>query len=98
MWVTMMGIRRAPCAKLSAWPCRQVILGAITGEGGILFYISKGITEGVLGDVTDVTFTSPTKFIVSPLTAPWFRFIQCLENISFLSVPFYTIKEPKTPF
>ena len=46
----------------------EVILGAITGEGGILFYISKGITEGVLGDVTDVTFTSPTKFIVSPLT------------------------------
>eukprot|EP00439_Symbiodinium_sp_Y106_P027013 s3579_g3.t1 len=46
----------------------EVILGAITGEGGILFYISKGITDGVLGDVTDVTFTSPTKFIVSPLT------------------------------
>ena len=63
-----------------ALPRRQVILGAITGEGGILFYISKGITEGVLGDVTDVTFTSPTKFIVSPLTAPWFRFTQRLAK------------------
>ena len=98
MWVTMMGIRWAPSANLSAWPCRQVILGAITGEGGILFYISKGITEGVLGDVTDVTFTSPTKFIVSPLTAPRFRFLQCLAKISFLRVPIYTTKEPKTLF
>ena len=68
-----------------SFPCRQVILGAITGEGGILFYISKGITEGVLGDVTDVTFTSPTKFIVSPLTAPWFRFIQRLAKCALTS-------------
>ena len=46
----------------------EVIIGAIAGEGGILYYISKGITEAVVGPETDVTFTSPTKFIVSPLT------------------------------
>ncbi|CAE7352088.1 SLC34A1 [Symbiodinium sp. CCMP2592] len=46
----------------------EVIIGAITGDGGILYYISKGITEAVVGPEADVTFTSPTKFIVSPLT------------------------------
>ena len=46
----------------------EVIIGAIAGDGGILYYISKGITEAVVGPETDVTFTSPTKFIVSPLT------------------------------
>ncbi|CAE7393841.1 SLC34A1 [Symbiodinium sp. CCMP2592] len=46
----------------------EVIIGAIAGEGGLLYYISKGITEAVVGPETDVTFTSPTKFIVSPFT------------------------------
>ena len=47
----------------------EVILGAITGEGGILYYISKGITDAAMGGGGgDITFTSPTKFIVSPLT------------------------------
>ncbi|CAE7397416.1 SLC34A1, partial [Symbiodinium sp. CCMP2456] len=46
----------------------EIIIGAIAGDGGLLYYISKGITEAVVGPETDVTFTSPTKFIVSPLT------------------------------
>ncbi|CAE7293239.1 SLC34A1 [Symbiodinium sp. CCMP2592] len=46
----------------------EVIIGAIAGEGGLLYYISKGITEAVVGPETDVTFTSPTKFIVAPFT------------------------------
>ncbi|CAE7326616.1 Slc34a2, partial [Symbiodinium pilosum] len=47
----------------------EVILGAITGDGGILYYISKGITDAAMGGGGgDITFTSPTKFIVSPLT------------------------------
>ncbi|CAE7396104.1 SLC34A1 [Symbiodinium pilosum] len=47
----------------------QIILGAITGEGGLLFYISKGIADAAMGGSGgDITFTSPTKFIVSPVT------------------------------
>mmetsp|Transcript_62796 Transcript_62796/g.140114 ORF Transcript_62796/g.140114 Transcript_62796/m.140114 type:complete len:557 (+) Transcript_62796:70-1740(+) len=47
----------------------EVIIGAITGEGGLLFYISKGITDAAMGgEGGDATFTSPTKAIVSPLT------------------------------
>ena len=47
----------------SAW---QVIIGAITGEGGILFYISKAIADAAMGgDGGDLTFTSPTKFIAT---------------------------------
>ncbi|CAE7286548.1 SLC34A1, partial [Symbiodinium pilosum] len=47
----------------------EIILGAITGEGGLLFYISKGIADAAMGGGGgDITFTSPTKFIVSPVT------------------------------
>ena len=44
----------------------QVIIGAITGEGGILFYISKAIADAAMGgDGGDLTFTSPTKFMAT---------------------------------
>ncbi|CAJ1421874.1 unnamed protein product [Effrenium voratum] len=47
----------------------EVIIAAISGEGGLLYWISKGLTDAILGSsASDLTFTSPTKAIVSPLT------------------------------
>ena len=50
-------------------PLGEVIIAAISGEGGLLYWISKGLTDAMLGnDASDLTFPSPTKAIVSPLT------------------------------
>ena len=47
----------------------EIILAAITGEGGLLYWISKGLTDAALGGAeSDLTFPSPTKEIVSPFT------------------------------
>mmetsp|Transcript_37959 Transcript_37959/g.47046 ORF Transcript_37959/g.47046 Transcript_37959/m.47046 type:complete len:538 (-) Transcript_37959:87-1700(-) len=47
----------------------EIILAAITGEGGLLYWISKGLTDAALGGgESDLTFPSPTKEIVSPFT------------------------------
>ena len=47
----------------------EIIIGAISGEGGLLYYISLGLTEAALGGgESDLTFPSPTKEIVSPFT------------------------------
>ena len=47
----------------------EIIIAAISGEGGLLYWISKGLTDAILGnDASDLTFPSPTKAIVSPLT------------------------------
>ncbi|CAJ1440587.1 unnamed protein product, partial [Effrenium voratum] len=47
----------------------EVIFGALCGEGP-LYWLSKLVTEAVVGGdlESDLTFTSPTKAIVSPLT------------------------------
>ena len=47
----------------------EIILAAITGEGGLLYFISKGLKEDAMGGgESDLTFPSPTKEIVSPFT------------------------------
>ena len=47
----------------------EIIIAAISGEGGLLYYISLGLTEAALGSgESDLTFPSPTKEIVSPFT------------------------------
>ena len=47
----------------------EIIIAAISGEGGLLYYISLGLTEAALGGgESDLTFPSPTKEIVSPFT------------------------------
>mmetsp|Transcript_53971 Transcript_53971/g.87958 ORF Transcript_53971/g.87958 Transcript_53971/m.87958 type:complete len:547 (+) Transcript_53971:74-1714(+) len=48
----------------------EIILAAITGEGGLLYFISKGLTDAILGGggESDLRFPSPTKEIVSPFT------------------------------
>ncbi|CAK9067758.1 unnamed protein product [Durusdinium trenchii] len=46
----------------------EIIIAAISGEGGLLYWISRGLTEAMLGEQeADLTFPSPTKEIVSPL-------------------------------
>ena len=47
----------------------EAVVAAVTGEGGPLFYISRAITKALMsGEGNDLTFVSPTKSIVSPLT------------------------------
>eukprot|EP00438_Fugacium_kawagutii_P007103 Skav222876 [mRNA] locus=scaffold1102:2953:4557:- [translate_table: standard] len=48
----------------------EIILAAMTGEGGLLYWISKGLTDAIMGGggESDLTFPSPTKEIVSPFT------------------------------
>ena len=47
----------------------EAIVAAISGEGGPLYRVSKAVTEATMGTgARDVTFTSPTKSIVAPLT------------------------------
>jgi sodium-dependent phosphate cotransporter len=43
----------------------EVIVGAITGSGGLLYHISDGLTSGIHGTEAS-TFKSPIKIIVSP--------------------------------
>ena len=46
----------------------EVISAAASGEGGLLYWISKGLTETALGESElDLTFPSPTKELVDPL-------------------------------
>ena len=47
----------------------ELIIAALSGEGGLLFWISKGLTDAAMGNSeSDLTFPSPTKEIVSPFT------------------------------
>lgn len=48
----------------------EIIILAITGEGGLLYFISKGLTDAIIGGggESDLRFPSPTKEIVSPFT------------------------------
>eukprot|EP00435_Cladocopium_sp_Y103_P017635 s2569_g4.t1 len=48
----------------------EIIIAAITGEGGLLYFISKGLTDAIIGGggESDLRFPSPTKEIVSPFT------------------------------
>ncbi|CAL1173276.1 unnamed protein product [Cladocopium goreaui] len=48
----------------------EIIISAITGEGGLLYFISKGLTDAIIGGggESDLRFPSPTKEIVSPFT------------------------------
>ena len=48
----------------------EVIIAALSGEGGLLFFISKGLTNAIIGGggESDLRFPSPTKEIVSPFT------------------------------
>jgi sodium-dependent phosphate cotransporter len=47
----------------------EIIIAAISGEGGPMYFLSKGITEGLMGsEKGGKLFTSPTKTIVSPVT------------------------------
>ena len=47
----------------------ELIIAAISGEGGLLYWISKGLTDAVMGDSeNDLTFPSPTKEIVGPFS------------------------------
>ena len=48
----------------------EIIIGALSGEGGLLFFISKGLTNAIIGGggESDLRFPSPTKEIVSPFT------------------------------
>jgi len=46
----------------------EVLIWAINGEGGPIYWLSKGFTELLLGgSSSDATFTSPTQAIVEPL-------------------------------
>ena len=46
----------------------EVAIGAVTG-GGLLFWISKSLTEAISGSAnSQLTFKSPIKIIVSDLT------------------------------
>lgn len=46
----------------------EIIIAALSGEGGLLYWISKGMTDAAVGSQSDLTFPSPTKAIVSPWT------------------------------
>ena len=47
----------------------EIVIAAISGEGGLIYWISRGLTEAAVGGTaSDLTFPSPTKEIVSPLT------------------------------
>ena len=49
--------------------CLEMVVGGMTGEGGLLFHLSGILTEAALrGGESDLTFTSPTKEIVGPFT------------------------------
>ena len=47
----------------------EALLAAITGEGGLLFFITKGLTDGIMGsEKTGKLFSSPTKDAVKPVS------------------------------
>ena len=47
----------------------EIIIAGLSGEGGLLYFISKGFTDLAMGgQESDLTFPSPTKEIVSPFT------------------------------
>ncbi|CAJ1402249.1 unnamed protein product [Effrenium voratum] len=71
----------------------EVIIAAISGEGGLLYWISKGLTDAMLGnDASDLTFPSPTKAIVSPLTKSFLsKDKDVVKALSFGTPPEYTI-------
>ncbi|CAE7372159.1 SLC34A1 [Symbiodinium necroappetens] len=50
----------------------EILVGFIRGDGGPLYLVSKAVTEAAMGTggtgALDVTFSSPTKWIVGPLT------------------------------
>eukprot|EP00439_Symbiodinium_sp_Y106_P041984 s2177_g5.t1 len=68
MGLDMMGSSFLVLGGKGAGDLFTIVDNPITGLMVGILYISKGITEAVVGPETDVTFTSPTKFIVSPLT------------------------------
>eukprot|EP00439_Symbiodinium_sp_Y106_P080276 s1218_g19.t1 len=47
----------------------ELVVASIDGDGGPLYLVSKAVTEAAMGaGARDVTFSSPTKSIVAPLT------------------------------
>jgi len=47
----------------------EALLAAMTGEGGLLYFITEGITDGIMGsEATGKLFSSPTKDAVKPVT------------------------------
>jgi sodium-dependent phosphate cotransporter len=50
----------------------ELIVNAITGTGGILFAISEGIADGLVGSSVE-TFKSPVKILVGPLSSQFIK-------------------------
>ena len=71
----------------------EIIIAAISGEGGLLYFISKGLTTAAFGESeTDLTFPSPTKQIVSPLVkAILSKDKNVVKALSFGAPPSYTM-------
>lgn len=46
----------------------EVVIGAIQGDGGPIYWVSMALTDAIVGtSKKDISFSSPTKAIVSPL-------------------------------
>ena len=71
----------------------EIIIGAMSREGGLLYWISRGLTEAAFGEPeTDLTFPSPTKEIVSPLVkAVLSKDKNVVKALSFGAPPSYTM-------
>lgn len=71
----------------------EIIIGAMSGEGGLLYWISRGLTEAAFGESeTDLTCPSPTKEIVSPLVkAVLSKDKNVVKALSFGAPPSYTM-------
>ena len=71
----------------------EIIVAAISGEGGLLYWISKGLTEAAVGgSEADLTFPSPTKAIVSPLAkAVLSKDKNVVKALSFGAPPSFTM-------
>lgn len=71
----------------------EIIIGAMSREGGLLYWISRGLTEAAFGESeTDLTFPSPTKEIVSPLVkAVLSKDKNVVKALSFGAPPSYTM-------
>ena len=71
----------------------EIIIGAMSGEGGLLYWMSRGLTEAAFGESeTDLTFPSPTKEIVSPrVKAVLSKDKNVVKALSFGAPPSYTM-------
>ena len=71
----------------------EIIIAAISGEGGLLYWMSKGLTSAFVGDSeADLTFPSPTKAIVSPLAkAVLSKDKNVVKALSFGAPPSHTM-------